>query len=81
MKGSAIGESDGISGLPRALANGGGGVVNPCPTAEGQRRRSAEDNHDGGVAAYEMRYVDGVIFSLEGVVGALLTGDGEVDVS
>ena len=52
----------------------------PCPTAEGERRRSAEGVHDGGVAAAETRHIEGVKFP-GSAVGALSVGVGEVDVS
>ena len=61
------------------LADGGSGVVDPRPTTDGERRGSAEGVHDGGVAAVETLYVNGVF--PDGAVGALLVGSGAVGVS
>ena len=62
------------------LADGCSRVVDPRPTADGERRRPAEGAHDGGVAAVETRYVNGVKFP-DGAVDALLACSGKVDVS
>ena len=73
-------ENGGVGAVLGTLADGGSRVEDPRPTADGKRTRSAEGVHDGGVAAVETRYVDGVEFP-NGAVGALLAGDGEVDTS
>ena len=73
-------ENGGVGAFLDALANGGSGVVDPCPTVDGERRGKAEGVDDGGIAAIEARDVDSVNFP-EGAVGALLASGGKVDVS
>ena len=56
-----LGLKDGVVGaFLGTLADSCRGVEDPRPTADGERRRSAEGVHDGGVAAVETRYVNGV---------------------
>ena len=62
-------EDGGVGAFLDTLADGCSGVIDPRPTAGGERRRSAESVHDGGVAAVEPRYVHGVKFP-DGAVGA-----------
>lgn len=69
-----------VGAFPDALTNGSSGVVDPRSTVDGEQRVRAEGVHDGGFAAVETRYVDGVEFP-DGAVGALLAGCGEVGVS
>ena len=53
-------ENGGVGAFLGTLADGCSGVVDPRPTADGERRRSAEGVHVGGVAAVGTRYVNGV---------------------
>ena len=53
-------ENGGVGAFLGTLADSCRGVEDPRPTADGERRRSAEGVHDGGVAAVETRYVNGV---------------------
>ena len=69
----------GVGAFLGNLADGGSGVVDQRPTGDGKRRRSEQNVHDGGVVVVETRYVDGVEL-LDGTVGALLTGSGEIDI-
>ena len=56
-------ENGGVGAFLGAWADGGSGVVDPRPTADGERRRSAEGVHDRGMAAVKTRFVNGVKFS------------------
>ena len=80
LKGELGLENDGVSAFLDTLAGGGSGGVDPRPTTDDERRRSAEGVHDGGVAAAETRHIEGVKFP-GSAVGALSVGVGEVDVS
>ena len=71
-------ENCGVGAFLYALANGGSGVVDPCPTVDRERRGNAEGVHDEGVAAVEARYVDSVKVP-DGAVGTLLASSGKVD--
>ena len=69
-------ENGGVGAFLGTLTDGCSGDVDPRPTADGERRRSAEGVHDGGVAAVETRYVNDVKLP-DGAVSALLVGSSE----
>ena len=78
LKGELGLENDGVSAFLDTLAGGGSGGVDPRPTTDDERRRSAEGVHDGGVAVMRTLYVNGENFP-DGAVGVLLASGNEVD--
>ena len=75
-------ENGGVGASLGTLADGCNGVLDAGPTADGERRRSAEGVHVGGVAAVGTRYVNGVKFpdSAISVAGGKKRGRCKLDV-